>query len=702
MALTEKKSFCRICGSACGIVVELDGEQVVKVRADVDHPITRGYTCPKGRALDQHHHQPNRLEYPMMRVDGVMQRASWDEVLDDLGGKLKRIIEESGPRGVGTFIGGGGYLEAGSFLSQRSFIKNVGTPSQYSDMTIDSVAKVISAELVCGIPGLSSRVDVERCKLAIFMGTNPVISHGQSWTLCSPTAAMRDMRARGTEIWVVDPRATETAARANHHIQPRPGTDYVIMGYLIRELLRDGADQQFIAEHSQGVEGLRSAVERFTLDHASALCGIDPQQLTDLLAAIRKAGRIAVDTGTGITMQRAGNVTQWLSWALMIITGSMDREGGSWISPGRLTRMDKMDIPPAPENGWNLPGPESRAGEARGIVGEYFCAAIPDEIAAKHLRSMIVWGGNLETCLPDTTRMYAALKDLEVLAVFDVRPTRTTDIASHILPVKDQLERADMTYVTDTYFPMIATQYTPAMVKPVGERRSTWWIIGQLGKRLGIDFYPGLDVDTADDDDVIRYILDTSLGDLTYEELTSERVVTQPPDIGWVQRYVDEKVGGWRLSPPPLADQLERLKTHENVDGPGSLVLIPRREKYHENSKMIEIEGAPPTKAMRNKPYVFLNPADAEEAGFAEGEKIEVRSVNGWIRREVKYDATLRKGVVNVPHGWSYEMNVNRLTGSREVDNLTGMVRYSGLEVTLHPLPDARSQAAGSSPFVEA
>jgi len=122
MALTEKKSFCRICGSACGIVVELDGEQVVKVRADVDHPITRGYTCPKGRALDEHHHQPNRLEYPMMRVDGVMQRASWDEVLDDLGGKLKRIIEESGPRGVGTFIGGGGYLEAGSFLSQRSFI----------------------------------------------------------------------------------------------------------------------------------------------------------------------------------------------------------------------------------------------------------------------------------------------------------------------------------------------------------------------------------------------------------------------------------------------------------------------------------------------------------------------------------------------------------------------------------------------------
>jgi len=68
----------------------------------------------------------------------------------------------------------------------------------------------------------------------------------------------------------------------------------------------------------------------------------------------------------------------------------------------------------------------------------------------------------------------------------------------------------------------------------------------------------------------------------------------------------------------------------------------------------------------------------------------------------VKYDTTLRKGVVNVPHGWSYEMNVNRLTGSREVDNLTGMVRYSGLEVTLHPLPDARSQAAGSSPFVEA
>ena len=101
---------------------------------------------------------------------------------------------------------------------------------------------------------------------------------------------------------------------------------------------------------------------------------------------------------------------------------------------------------------------------------------------------------------------------------------------------------------------------------------------------------------------------------------------------------------------------------------------------------MIELDGAEPTRAMRNKPYVFLHPADAEEGGFAEGEKIEVRSVNGWIRRQVKLDTTLRKGVVNVPHGWSYEMNVNRLTGTREVDNLTGMVRYSGLEVTLHPV----------------
>jgi anaerobic selenocysteine-containing dehydrogenase len=539
-------------------------------------------------------------------------------------------------------------------------------------MTIDSVAKAVAGEMFSGITGLEPRADLAHTRMVIFIGTNPVISHTRTIQMHAPTAAMRDMRARGAKLWVIDPRRCETAQRADGHIAPRPGLDYAVLGYAIRELLIEGADQDYIARHTQGVEKLREAVERFTLDYAACVSGVEPAQLQEFVAAIRQAGRLSVETGTGVTMQRAGNVSQWLSLALMAVTGSLDREGGSWVNPGRIMRKDRMkDLPAAPEEGWNRPGPPSRP-ELRGTGGDYPCAAIPDEVAARNLRAMAVFGGNLEVCLPDTKRSYAALKALEVLAVFDIRHTRTTDIATHVLPTLGMIERADMSFVTDTSFPLLVTQYTPALIAPIGDRKPFWWIIGQLGRRMGLDFFPGFDLENGSDDSFLAYVLGLFGGD--FAELRRERLLVDPPVVGWVQRFVDEKIGGWRLAPVLLAGQLADLAAKESPPPPGSLILIPRRQKYHENSKLIEL---------RDPPQVMMNAADAQGAGLAEGAMVRIRSVNGEVKRRLKIDDTLRQGCINVPHGWSDELNTNNLTGTRDVDPITGMVVFSGLEVSV-------------------
>ena len=256
MALAEHKSYCRVCGSGCGILVQTNGQQVIRVRADEDHPVSRGYTCPKGRALGIDHHRAERLEVPLIRENGELRPTSWDHVLDDLAAKLSGIIGAGGPRAVGTFIGGGGFLDASGFFSLLAFLGTLKTPSAYSDMTIDSVAKALAAELVTGITGLEPRADLMHTKLVIFIGTNPVISHTRTINMHAPTAAMRDMRARGAQLWVIDPRRSETAQRADGHIAPRPGMDYAVLGYAIRELLIDGADFEYIEAHAQGVEQL--------------------------------------------------------------------------------------------------------------------------------------------------------------------------------------------------------------------------------------------------------------------------------------------------------------------------------------------------------------------------------------------------------------------------------------------------------------
>ncbi len=388
MALTEHKSYCRVCGSGCGIIVQLDGEQVVKVRADEEHPVSRGYTCPKGRALGFDHHRAERLEAPMIRENGVLREASWDHVLDDLAAKLTGIIGASG-------AARGRHLHRRRRLPRRQRLfqparlpaddRHAVGLQRHDDRF--SVAKALAAELVTGITGLEPRADLANTKMVIFIGTNPVISHTRTINMHAPTAAMRDMRAHGARLWTIDPRRSETAQRSR---RPYPGASgHGLRG--ARPCDPRAADRRRGPRlHRAAHAGRRRARKRQSSasrwSGPARLPGSSRSSCVDFLAAIRKAGRLSVEAGTGVTMQRAGNVTQWLSLALMAVTGSLDREGGAWVNPGRMNRKDRKEFPAAPEEGWNRPGPESRP-ELRGTGGEYPCAAIPDEIAAKNLRA---------------------------------------------------------------------------------------------------------------------------------------------------------------------------------------------------------------------------------------------------------------------------------------------------------------------------
>lgn len=665
MAITETRSFCRVCTSACGIIVEVDGDQVLRVRGDTDNPLTLGYSCSKGRALPQAHHHPDRIETPQIRVDGTLTPINWDLALDDLAEKLRGIIAESGPRAVGVFLGGGGYMDAGGYLMARSVPGVLKTPSVYSDMTIDVISKMLVSEMMAGIPGQMSRPDFDRCRLVVYIGTNPLVSHGHTSMLNSPAVRLREMLKQG-EVWVIDPRRSETAQRATRHLTPRHGSDYAILAFLIRELLRDGADRDYLAKHAQHVEALTSAVEPFTAERALSISGIAAEDLLGLLAAVRRAGRLAVETGTGISMSSAANVTQWLSWALMIVTGSMDREGGAWVNPGFLNQIDRFEIPAAPPEGWRGEGPASRP-ELRTVMGEYPCAAMADEIEAGNLRAMLNFGGNLVACMPETERTVAALKSLDVLATIDIIANETTAISTHLLPSKDQLERADLPYATDISYPWVATQYTPASVAPVGQRRSFWWILAQLGKRLDVEFLPGLDPDTSTDEDLLRRVAGQARRGFD-ELLGGQLVVSESVAIGWLQRHVD-RMGGWRLAPRELVDQLQAM------EAPAPLVLIPRRQRHHINSRFLEVGDSP---------GIMVSAKDAGDAGLRDGDTAIVRSSSGSLRGIMHIDPTLRPGVMSVPHGWSGTYNVNQLTSTTDVDLLTGMPRFSGLPVTLH------------------
>jgi anaerobic selenocysteine-containing dehydrogenase len=659
------RSFCRICTSVCGILVDVDGDQVTRVRGDRDHPRTAGYTCPKGRALPKMHHHPDRIDRPMMRVDGELTPTTWAECLGDLGARVRAIIDAHGPESVGVFFGTGVGMDAAGYRMAQGLHAAIGTPAKFSPLTIDGTAKVLVSDLVGGSAALSGRPDYDRAELVLLVGTNPVVSHGHTVAMANPKGYLRELTTRA-QLWVIDPRQTETARMATGHLAPRPGTDHAILAFLVRELLADGADRDFLDRHTADSDVLAAAVAPFTREHTARTADIAGEDLTRLCAAVRQAGRIAVETGTGVTMSAGANVTQWLSWALMAVTGSLNRPGGYWFHPGFGYQLESFELPISPAEGTFGPGPRSRP-ETQSFLDEWPCAVLADEINAGHIRAVLNLGGSLVTAFPDAATLIPALAKLDVLATIEIIGNETTALSTHVLATKDQLERADIT-LWDILLPTVSAQHTPAVVEPVGDRRSTWWVLAELGRYLGYQL-ADTSADGPTDDAMLAGV---SLGArVPLEQLVVDGWAGTDHDLParWVDEHV-ERLGGWRLAPRLLVDQLAA------VPAPAPLVLVPRRQRSQLNSQLGYL-GEPSE--------VLIHPDDAAAAGVFDAGPVVVRSANGELTGIAKVDASIRPGAVSIPHGHPNAANVNRLTGKDDIDLVTGMARYSGVPVSVTP-----------------
>lgn len=671
--MREQRTFCRICPALCGVIVTVDDDdRVVDVRGDRDHPISQGYTCPKGRSLGAFHHSPKRLDQPLVRRGGSLQAVAWDQILDDLGERLKGIVEEYGPSAVGAYLGTGSAFDPAGRRIARKLLQAIGSRSLYTSATVDTPCKPLVSELMSGQPMLIPVVDEVQPGLTLLIGSNPVVSHGHLNAWSNPRTRLRRIVDEG-ELWVVDPRRTETARLATRHLAPRPGSDHAWLAWLVRELLAT-ADLAELRTRADGVDELQAAVAPYDLARACDETGLEESDLIDLRDAIRRHGRFAGQTGTGTTMSAAANVVEWLLWALHIVTDSYDRPGGAWFNPGYVSGFDRRHRPPS--QGRPSPGPASRP-ELPSRWGEYPCAAMADEIKAGNLRALFVVGANAVTSLPDTVRMTAAFEQLEVLAVADVVRNETTALATHVLSVAGQLERADIPHFIDQMQPAVVAQYTEAVVPPQADRRPMWWVFAKLGQALGHDLLGGIDPDAATDDDAIRPLMVTSANPL--EALKAQAGVADVASwhvFGWAEELMPG--GRWRLAPPELVAQLAEL----TPAGSGGLSLIPRRQLRHLNSQMADT-GTEDGRG--DLPRLLINPADAARFGVADGDVVRVSGNGAEVESVAQLDEGIRPGVVSIPHGFGAP-NVNVLTSGLEaVDPLTGMVRLSGVPVELVP-----------------
>jgi anaerobic selenocysteine-containing dehydrogenase len=642
--------------------VDVADNKVLAVRGVMDDPLFAGYTCIKGRHLPDQMADPNRLRAPLRRrPDGTFEQTTSTEALDEIAVELRRIIDTYGPRAVASYTGTGGYQNSVAVPAARAFHQGFDSVSFYTSVTIDQPAKGLAMFRLGGWEaGYHNFRDAD---VLMAIGYNPMVSsYGPVGGLqgTNPFAVMRERKAEGMKLVVVDPRRTELASFADIHLQIRPGEDPTLLAAMIRIVLDEGLhDHEFCERWVSQLDELATAVDGFTLDVVAERCQLDPDDVVAATRMFAAGPRGTAGTGTGPNMAARSSLTEHLTMTLNTILGRVNREGDA-IESGLLLypempRRAQVTPPRRPTN-----GPPARLRGLRGYRGEMPAATLAEEILTPgegRIRALIVSGGNPAVAFPDHELTLRALADLELLVVVDHRMTPTAEFADYVIAPTLSLERADVPHLMDRWFRKPYTNYTPPVVERDGDVLNEWEVFWELASRLGYELpLPGGSPDMTarpSDDEIIdrayhgsRMPLDevrASRGEV-HMEMT---MYAEPADGGATAKFTPAPDDLMAELTAMLAAPPHTFGGQDVSDFP--FRLVSRRLKHVLNSTGTELPGLA-RKGTTNPAY--MNPEDLADLGLETGDIVEIRSPRSALHGVVEAADDVKRGVISMAHSW--------------------------------------------------
>ncbi|MEX1365959.1 MAG: molybdopterin-dependent oxidoreductase [Nannocystaceae bacterium] len=723
MSQTETvTSFCRICEALCGLELTVDRQrqQVVRIRPDREHVVTRGFACIKG--LNQHelYQSPDRLRVPLRREGGRLRPTTWEIALREIGQRVRAIRTQHDPDAIAMYVGTAAGFSLLHAPFAQGFMQGVGSRSLYSSATQDCSNKFAVATQMYGFPFLQPFPDVDRTQCLVMVGANPAVSKWSFLHVTHPVQRLKSIVARGGSVFVVDPRRTESAKAAGEHVFIRPGTDVFFYLAFAHELLaRDAVDEARVAQRMRGLPRLRALVQPWTPERCAEVTRMPAQVLRRIVDAYVRADGAALYCSTGVNMGGEGSLAFWLQEAINAISGNLDRPGGTLVGKGIV------DFPAfAKKRGILVRDDRSRVGDLPVVNDALPGGILADEILTpgpKQVRALFVTGGNPLLTMPNGDRLRAALRKLELSVVLDILPGETATEADYVLPCTSPLERPDLPFSFPLWLGMQSQPYvqaTEAVIPPPGQARDEATIYLDLCKASGVSLFGssvaqrllegasvlhGLRHRQRGRSVPQRRLLSAMLrlgGQGSFEGLLRERHGRlRPGNRG--HDFLGQRVltddGRVDLAPAPLLRLAERLPAafERELAQADALRLITRRAVgthnswTHNHRKLIGRTGTN---------VVYVHPDDAKRLQLEDGALADVSSEVATIRLPVSLCADLMPGTVAVPHGWGHQrakglsvasgtggVNVNLLAGDgpQRLDPVSGMARLTGLTVRL-------------------
>lgn len=621
------KSVCPLdCPDTCGLLVHVENGRAVKITGDPDHPLTKGFLCPKGYRHIDRLYSPHRLTHPLWKKSGGWQKISWEDAYQLLAEKLTSIKEQYGSTAVLLHdgAGNGGLLHD---LIKRFANAYGGVTTTRGDLCWG--CGIAAQEQDFGLLKIHSWHDILNARLIVLWGRDPETTNSHMVPL------IKKARAAGAKLMVINPLVTAAAEGADLHLQPVPGTDGILALAMANVLIDAGlTDSEFTALHSENFAQYRKLAAKYPPEKAAEITGIPAALIRKaaLLYGGTKPGTILL--GYGMQRYANGGANIRLIDALAALAGNIGAAGGGVNYAHQLWRGLFNDLTGAElaKNHRQLTTPI--------LADEIISADDPP------IKAIIVTRSNPVNQLPNTKKVLQAFRSRDFVAVVDMFMTDTAQTADLVLPCTHFLEEENLIKSSWNYY----LGYVPQILPPRGQCKPDYQIFTELARYMEL---PGFERTEP------QQWLSCALQPLAAKyQLTPEKLadgaVRHPsaPDVPWADRRFSTPSGKFRFCTE------EPRHFYEPPDDAYPLRLITAHHKRYINSQFANLDKS------EDWPEVYIHPAEAEKRSLITGDLAVIAGRRGELKVKVAAAEKVPPKTALVYQGQWYQTghSVNRLT----------------------------------------
>ena len=668
---------CHICEANCGVLVEVEGREILSIKGNPDHVLSRGHICPKATAIADLQDDPDRLHKPVKKVDGQWQEIGWEQAFSEIAAKLLDLKGQGAKPAM--YMGNPAAHDYGISTQISTLRRAIGLKNIYSASTLDQIPHHVVQYHMYGHVSLAAVPDIDRSQYLLIIGGNPAASNGSIWTVPDFKKRVKEMRARDGRLVVVDPRRTETAKLADDHHFVKPGTDTALLIGILKSIFDTGlADTSRLdAILDDSWSAIAPAVAGFDIDELSAHCGISVEVIQEMAAQLAADQPAAIYGRMGVSVCEFGTLNQWLIQIINIASGNLDRVGGTMVPEPALDTINLVGR-------GSVRTTDTVRGTMPSVMSELPMVTFADEMLREddeRIRSLFVVTGNPVLSAPDGAKLDRALERLDLMVSFDMYVTATSRHADYILPPCGPLEKDHYPFFFGPLAIRNYASYSPAIFALQDDEKTDWEIIAELAREILAQ--DGQDVpNIREPRDVLDGMLQSSPAGLT---LAAVEAVPNGIDLGPLRpcmaerlRTEDKKI---LCAHPDFLAELQRFAASLDDEQLDTLRLIGRRHVRQNNSWLHN------SKRLLKGPdrcTLMIHPDDARARDLSDGGMATVTSRVNSIEIPVEVSDDVMPGVVSIPHGFGHGRKGISLSVAREkpgvsINDLTDSARFDPL-----------------------